>query len=223
MWLLCIVFGVLNWLLPPGKTFLRTGSACTRAVRAVVWVAHSSCWINHLKNMKKSTQPFIIVIENFILSDDHLEYKYIEVTLSLWNELNRVIFSWLSGHIAWETHSLRAQKNPRIYRDFSFVGEGSVVFSFCSIWKILDVGLINFRSKRPLLSFNLFCDRKNSARLTFKWIILTRRCISREPLHSFIYCFFLLFVACDYKWKGWLMVALTILENSRVPILIFDT
>lgn len=136
MWLLCIVFGVLNWLLPPGKTFLRTGSACTRAVRAVVWVAHSSCWINHLKNMKKSTQPFIIVIENFILSDDHLEYKYIEVTLSLWNELNRVIFSWLSGHIAWETHSLRAQKNPRIYRDFSFVGEGSVVFSFCSIWKI---------------------------------------------------------------------------------------
>lgn len=43
--------------------------------------------------MKKSAQPFIIVIENFILSDDYLEYKYVEVTLSLWNELNRVIFS----------------------------------------------------------------------------------------------------------------------------------
>lgn len=33
--------------------------------------------------MKKSTQSFIIVIENFILCDDHLEYNYIEVTLVL--------------------------------------------------------------------------------------------------------------------------------------------
>lgn len=195
------MFGALNWLLPSSKTFLRTGSACTRAVRAVVWVAHLSCWINHLKNMKKSAQPFIIVIENFILSDDYLEYKYVEVTLSLWNELNRVIFSWLSGHIAWETHSPRAQKNRRIYRDFSFVSEGFVVFSFCSEWKIFDVGLINFSSKRPLLLFNLFCDRKISAQLTFKWIILTRRRISREPLHPFIYLLLFFFIICCLRFQ----------------------
>lgn len=223
IWQPCITFQVLNWLLPSSKTFLVPESACTQAVTALVWVVHFSYWINHFKNMKKSTQSFIIVIENFILCYDHREYNYIEVTLVLQNELEWFSHDWVVL-LPWR-HSPQVLKNIRISRDFSFVSEEFVVFSFWSVWKIFPVSLINFRSKHPLLSFNLFCDSEISAWLTLQWIILTRRPTSSEPLH-FLFFFFLIFfnsllVIINGKVIGWLMVVLIILENSQMPILIF--